>query len=62
MSVVYVMLPVALLMAGAALAAFVWAARRGQFDDVDTPQHRMLFDDEPARSRQQDDCSSPPGH
>jgi len=31
---------------GAAVAAFVWAANRGQFDDLDTPAVRMLHDDE----------------
>ena len=46
MSVLYVMLPAALLIAGAAVVAFVRAARSGQFDDLDTPPHRILPDDE----------------
>ena len=46
MSVIYVLLPVAVLLAIAAVAAFVWAVRRGQFDDLDTPAVRMLHDDE----------------
>lgn len=45
MSVIYVMLPVALILAGCAVSAFIWATRGGQFDDVDTPQLRMLFED-----------------
>ena len=45
MSVVFVMAPVALLLAGIAVAAFIWATRDGQFDDVETPAHRMLFED-----------------
>ena len=45
MSVLFVMLPVALLLASSAVAGFIWASRGGQFDDVDTPPHRMLFDD-----------------
>lgn len=48
MSVVFVMAPIALVLAGIAVAAFVWAARDGQFDDVETPKHRALFEDEPA--------------
>jgi cbb3-type cytochrome oxidase maturation protein len=32
------------------LAAFVWAVRSGQFDDVVSPAWRVLFDDAPARS------------
>jgi cbb3-type cytochrome oxidase maturation protein len=45
MSVVLVILPLALLVVGSAVAAFVWAARSGQFDDTDTPPSRMLADD-----------------
>ena len=46
MSVIYVVLPVALLIALGAMAAFIWAAKSGQMDDLDTPGIRMLFDDE----------------
>lgn len=48
MQVIFVLLPLAMLMAGTALAAFFWAAHRGQFDDLDTPRYRALFDEEPA--------------
>lgn len=51
MELVFVALPVALLVGGAALAAFVWAARDDQFEDLDTPPQRAIFDDlEVARS------------
>lgn len=46
MSVIYVLIPLALLVAGTAVGAYAWAARRGQFDDLDTPALRMLHDDE----------------
>ena len=46
MELILVILPFALLFAGAALALFVWAARSGQFDDLETPAVRILFDDE----------------
>lgn len=45
MELVFVALPVALLVGGAALAAFVWAARDDQFEDLDTPPQRAIFDD-----------------
>jgi cbb3-type cytochrome oxidase maturation protein len=48
MSVIYVLLPVAVLMAMAFVALFVWATRTGQFDDVSTPPLRVLFDEEGA--------------
>jgi cbb3-type cytochrome oxidase maturation protein len=49
MSVIYVLLPVALLLAALALIAFIWAVRQGQFDDLDTPPLRLMHDDEPVR-------------
>ena len=45
MTVLYVVLPLALIFAGGAVIAFIWSAKRGQFDDLDTPPHRMLHDD-----------------
>ena len=45
MSVLYVLVPVALLLVAGAVAAFGWAARRGQFDDLTTPAIRALQDD-----------------
>jgi cbb3-type cytochrome oxidase maturation protein len=47
MSVIYLVLPVALVIVAGAVIAFVWAAKRGQFDDLDTPAVRMLHDDTP---------------
>lgn len=46
-SVIYLVLPLALLIIALAIGAFVWAARRGQFDDLTTPAMRMLHDEEP---------------
>ncbi|MFM7133716.1 MAG: cbb3-type cytochrome oxidase assembly protein CcoS [Planctomycetota bacterium] len=51
MELVYIALPVALVIAGAALAAFVWAARDDQFEDLDTPARRALFEDLPVDRR-----------
>lgn len=45
MSVLFLVVPVALLLVGVALAAFAWAARRGQFDDLTTPALRAIQDD-----------------
>lgn len=46
MSVIYVLVPVASVLAIAAVWAFIRAVRSGQFDDLDTPPVRMLHDDE----------------
>ena len=45
MSVIYIALPVALLLGLAAALAFAVCAKSGQFDDLDTPPIRMLYDD-----------------
>jgi len=46
MNILYLLVPVTLILAAAAVAAFVWAVRHGQFDDVHSPAVRMLLDDE----------------
>ena len=40
------LLPLSILLAAGGLAAFFWAQHRGQFDDLETPAVRALFDDE----------------
>jgi cbb3-type cytochrome oxidase maturation protein len=46
MSVILIMIPMAILLAGLGVAGFIFAAKRGQFDDLDTPAIRAVFDDE----------------
>ena len=45
MSVIFLVLPLALLIVAAAVGAFVWAAKRGQYDDLETPAIRAVQDD-----------------
>lgn len=45
MSILFIVLPLALLIVAMAVAAFIWSARSGQLDDLDTPAVRMLHDD-----------------
>ena len=40
------MIPAALVLAGLGLVAFIYAAKSGQFDDLDTPALRAVFDDD----------------
>jgi cbb3-type cytochrome oxidase maturation protein len=54
MSVLYIAVPVALLIALIAVVAFVYQVRSGQFDDLDTPPRRMLFDDVEPREKDQE--------
>lgn len=39
------LLPIAIGIAAVFLGFFLWAARSGQFDDLDDPPERMLQDD-----------------
>lgn len=45
MTALYLVLPLALLVAAGAVIAFVWTVRSGQLDDTETPPRRILFDD-----------------
>jgi cbb3-type cytochrome oxidase maturation protein len=57
--VIFVLLPLALLIAAIAVAFFIWAAKTGQFDDLETPAVRILFDDEEPRRPAACDPSAP---
>jgi len=45
MSVVFILVFVAIIMAGAFLVSFIWAVKSGQYEDTYTPSVRILFDD-----------------
>jgi cbb3-type cytochrome oxidase maturation protein len=46
MNVLVYLLPVALALGGLGLAAFLWAMRSGQFDDLDGAAWRAIADDD----------------
>ena len=46
MSAIYILIAVSLLVAIGFLCAFLWAIKKGQFEDDYTPSIRMLFDTE----------------
>jgi cbb3-type cytochrome oxidase maturation protein len=46
MSVLFLVVPLAILIAGTAVIAFAWAAKHGQFDDLDTPALRVATEDD----------------
>jgi len=48
MSVLYLVIPLAVLLVAAAVLGFVWAARRGEFDDLETPAIRAILDEPPS--------------
>ena len=46
MSILFALIPLAMLLLGVAVWAFFWAVRSGQFEDLDTPAVRILLDDD----------------
>ena len=48
MSVIIGLFTAGLIVSSGFLAAFLWALDSGQYDDVNTPAKRVLFDDVPA--------------
>ena len=47
MTILLLLIPLGLMLVGVAAWAFVWAVRRGQFDDLDTPALDILREDRP---------------
>lgn len=45
MNVLIFLIPLALLLGVAFTVIFIWAVKNGQYDDLDTPATRILFDD-----------------
>lgn len=45
MNILLLLVPISLVLLGIAIASFVWAVRRGQFDDLDTPAIDILRED-----------------
>ncbi|MCY1259661.1 Cytochrome oxidase maturation protein cbb3-type [compost metagenome] len=49
MPALYVLIPIAILIVAVAIWIFFWAVNSGQYDDMDSPAHSILFDDEDPR-------------
>ncbi|HLO75513.1 MAG TPA: cbb3-type cytochrome oxidase assembly protein CcoS [Magnetospirillum sp.] len=53
------LIPVALLLGGIGLVAFLWALKSGQFEDLDGAAHRILFEDDDMVPHQSPPASGP---
>jgi cbb3-type cytochrome oxidase maturation protein len=60
MNILLLLIPLSLLLLGVAVWMFVWAVRRGQFEDLDTPALDILRDDEHERPRATGQPAPPP--
>lgn len=57
MSIIYVLIPLAILLVLVALAFFFWAVKSDQFEDLERQGYSILFDDDLKKKKndQQDD-------
>jgi cbb3-type cytochrome oxidase maturation protein len=44
--ILYLLVPLAVVLAGIAIAAFILSVKSGQYDDLEGPGHRILMDDD----------------
>ncbi len=63
MSILYLLIPLAVVLMAVAIAFFLWTVRTGQYDDLEGPAHRILMDDDdpmiPANARPKKQAESP---
>ncbi|WP_185266209.1 cbb3-type cytochrome oxidase assembly protein CcoS [Halopseudomonas xiamenensis] len=60
MTVLYILIPVAIVLVIVAILVFNWAVNSGQYDDLDSPAHSILFDEEdPAHLKAQQQAEQP---
>ncbi|WP_010629683.1 cbb3-type cytochrome oxidase assembly protein CcoS [Halomonas sp. KM-1] len=56
MTILYLLIPLSLVLLGLAVWAFFWAVKNDQFEDLEGPAHRILFDEDkndlPAEERE----------
>jgi len=61
MDIIFLLIPIAIILAGCAIWAFFWSVNTGQFDDLESPAHHILYDDDDdlipddAKQKQKDD-------
>lgn len=46
MDILFFLVPLALAMSAGSVLLFYWAVRSGQFEDLEGPRWRILFDEE----------------
>lgn len=60
MESLYFLVPCALIFIAIAVKVLFWAINNGQYDNLDTEAHRILFDDEKNKISSKPPTDSPP--
>lgn len=53
MSVIFVLIAVSMVVAGGFLIGFLWAVKKGQYEDTYSPSVRILFDDQELKDQEE---------
>ncbi|WP_290705822.1 cbb3-type cytochrome oxidase assembly protein CcoS [Amphritea sp.] len=46
MNIMYLLIPIAIVFSGLAIWGFFWSVNSGQYDDLESPAHSILYDDD----------------
>lgn len=46
MDIIFLLIPIAIVLAGCAVWAFFWSVNTGQYEDLESPAHSILYDDD----------------
>ncbi|MFT4940029.1 MAG: cbb3-type cytochrome oxidase maturation protein [Paraglaciecola sp.] len=58
MSIIYVLIPIAILLVSIAIGVFFWAVKSNQFEDLERHGLSILFDDDlPDKDKRQSDVT-----
>ncbi len=52
MEIVYLLIPISLVLIGLVIAAFLWAIKSEQFDDLEGPAHQILMDNDKLQTKE----------
>lgn len=55
MEVLYLIVPLSMILVGVIVWALLWAIQSGQFDDLEGPAYRVLFDDKETDGERSED-------
>ncbi|MDO3387107.1 cbb3-type cytochrome oxidase assembly protein CcoS [Gilvimarinus sp. SDUM040013] len=58
MTSLYFLIPIALIFVAIAIRVLLWAINSGQYDNLDTEAHRILFDDDESEAKSKSDIDS----
>lgn len=46
MEIIFLLIPIAIILVAFAVWAFSWSVNSGQFDDLESPAHSILYEDD----------------